>query len=57
MANYENQKLKWSEYHQSYGIFRAWRRHPKTQQVLWARNYGKKAWFIPLAELEAEQAS
>lgn len=53
----ENSKhIKWSEYHQAFGIFRPWRRHPKTQQILWAKNYGKKAWFIPLAELEAEQA-
>lgn len=50
----QNQKLIWSEYHQSYGIFRAWRKHPKSQQVLWARTYGKKAWFIPLTELESE---
>lgn len=51
----ENQKLKWSEYYQSYGIFRAWRKHPKTQQVLWAKNYGKKAWFIPIDELDKEE--
>lgn len=51
----KNIKLKWSEYHQCYGIFRAWRKHPKTQQILWARNYGKKAWFIPVSELELEK--
>lgn len=50
----ENRKLVWSEYHQSYGIFRAWRKHPKSQQILWAKNYKKKAWFIPVEELEAE---
>lgn len=50
-----NTKLKWSEYHQSFGIFRPWRKHPKSQQILWAKNYGRKAWFIPLAELESEQ--
>ncbi|GEC92458.1 hypothetical protein [Brevibacillus brevis] len=49
--------LKWSEYHQSYGIFRAWRKHPKSQQILWARAYGKKAWFIPIEELEKEEES
>jgi hypothetical protein len=46
--------MKWSEKHQSYGIFRPWRKHPKTGKILWARNYGKKAWFIPLRELEKE---
>lgn len=37
------------------GIFRPWRKHPKTGQILWAKNYGKKAWFIPLSEIEAEK--
>lgn len=36
------------------GIFRPWRKHPKTGQILWAKHYGKKAWFIPLEELEQE---
>lgn len=47
-------KTVWSEYHQCYGIFRTWRKHPKTNAILYARNYGKKAWFIPLSELESE---
>jgi|GEM_PF-1819338 len=50
-----NHKLIWSEHYQCYGIFRAWRKHPKTQQILWAKNYKKKAWFIPLSELQAEE--
>lgn len=29
-------------------IFRAWRHHPITNEVLWARDYGKKAWRIPI---------
>jgi hypothetical protein len=47
-------RVIWSEKYQAWGIFRAWRRHPKTQQKLWARNYGRKAWFIPLSELAFE---
>ncbi len=27
-------------------IFRPWRKCPKTGKVLWARNYGLKAWPI-----------
>lgn len=49
-----NQKLVWSERYQCFGVFRAWRRHPKTQQIMWARTYGKKAWFIPVDELDQE---
>lgn len=49
------QKLVWSEKHQSMGIFRAWRKDPRTQQILWAKTYGYKAWFIPVAELEQEK--
>lgn len=52
---FNGQKLKWSERHQAWGIFRPWRKHHKTQQILWARNYGFKAWFIPLCELEQEE--
>lgn len=51
----KNEKLKWSEYYQSFGVFRQSRKHPKTGQILYARDYGKKAWFIPVAELDAEQ--
>lgn len=25
-------------------IFRPWRRYPHTNQILWARDYGKRAW-------------
>jgi hypothetical protein len=31
-------------------IFRAWRRDPRTGDVLWARDYGLKAWPIPVDE-------
>jgi hypothetical protein len=31
-----------------YYIFRAWRRHPKTGEKMWARDYGLKAWRIPV---------
>jgi hypothetical protein len=31
-----------------YYIFRAWRRHPKTGEVMWARDYGFRAWRIPI---------
>lgn len=29
-------------------IYRAWRRDPKTGKVLWAKDYGLKAWRIPV---------
>jgi hypothetical protein len=29
-------------------IFRAWRRHPKTGEKLWAKDYGLRAWRIPI---------
>lgn len=32
----------------AYYIFRTWRRHPKTGEQLWARDYGLKAWRIPV---------
>lgn len=47
-----NHKVVWNERAGCFGIWRAWRKHPKSQQILWARNYGKKAWFIPVDELE-----
>jgi len=31
-----------------YYVFRTWRRHPKTGEVLWARDYGRRAWRIPI---------
>lgn len=35
-------------------IYRPWRRHPKTGEKLWAKNYGLKAWAIPVSELTQE---
>jgi len=29
-------------------VYRAWRRHPKTGEKLWARDYGLRAWRIPV---------
>jgi hypothetical protein len=29
-------------------IFRPWRRDPKTGAILWAKNYGLRAWAIPV---------
>lgn len=29
-------------------IFRPWRRDPKTGEKLWAKDYGLKAWPIPV---------
>lgn len=29
-------------------IFRAWFRHPKTGEKIWAKHYGYKAWRIPV---------
>jgi hypothetical protein len=46
------QKLVWNEKKQCWGIFRTWRRHPKTNEIMYAKDYGKKAWFIPLSELD-----
>lgn len=51
----ENLKLKWSEKYQCYGVFRPYRKDPRTQQILWAKNYGLRAWFIPVDELEDKE--
>lgn len=29
-------------------IFRAWRKDPKTGEILWAKKYGLRAWRIPV---------
>lgn len=55
MANENKSKVVWNDRLCCFGIWRAWRKHPETQQVLWAKNYGKRAWFIPLEELEKSQ--
>jgi len=34
-------------------IFRAWRRNPKTGEILWARKYGLRAWRIPVYKNKA----
>lgn len=52
MESKPNHKLVWNERTGSYGIWRTWRKHPKSQKIMWARNYGKRAWFIPVDELE-----
>mgnify|MGYP004476613977 CR=1 len=33
-------------------IFRAWRKDPRTGKILYARNYGLRAWPIPVSELK-----
>ena len=48
--------LVWNEREKCYGVWRSWRKHPKTQQILWAKNYRKKAWFIPIDELKNERS-
>jgi hypothetical protein len=35
-------------------IFRAWRRDPRTGDILWARDYGFRAWRIPLPDKPTE---
>ncbi len=30
-------------------IYRPWRRDPRTGAILWARNYGLRAWRIPVS--------
>lgn len=47
-------KLYYSEKYGCYGVFRPWRTNPKTQQKMWAKNYGLRAWFIPVDDLENE---
>jgi len=47
-------KLVYSEKFGCYGVFRAWRIDPRTQQKIYAKTYGKRAWFIPVNELEPE---
>lgn len=34
-------------------IFRAWRKHPKTGEILWAKKYGLRAWRIPVYKKKA----
>ncbi len=29
-------------------IFRPWRKDPRNGKILWARNYGLRAWKIPI---------
>jgi hypothetical protein len=31
-----------------YYIFRAWRKHRQSGEVLWAKDYGLRAWRIPI---------
>lgn len=38
--------------HKSNVVFRAWRKDPRTGKILYARNYGLKAWPIPIKDLE-----
>ena len=33
-------------------VYRPWRRNPKTGKVLWAKDYGLKAWRIPIKSKE-----
>lgn len=48
--------LVWNERKECYGICKLWQKHPKTKQILWAKNYRKKAWFIPIDELKNEES-
>lgn len=43
--------------HESEVIFRAWRKDPRTGKILYARNYGLRAWPIPISELKEETQS
>ena len=38
-------------------IFRAWKTHPKTGEKMYARDYGKRAWPIPISDLDAKRSS
>ncbi len=29
-------------------VYRAWRHHPQSGEVLWAKDYGLQAWRIPV---------
>jgi hypothetical protein len=31
-------------------VFRPWRRCPRTGEKLWAKNFGLKAWRIPVSD-------
>jgi hypothetical protein len=43
--------------HKSNVIFRSWRKDPRTGKILYARNYGLKAWAIPIKDLEDTEIS
>lgn len=34
-------------------IYRPYRRNPKTGAIMWARDYGRKAWKIPVLDKRA----
>ena len=38
-------------------VFRPWRRCPSTGRKIWARQYGFKAWRIPVQEDGSDHAS
>lgn len=45
------------EKHKSNVIFRAWRKDPRTGKILYARNYGLRAWPIPVDGLKDDNVS
>lgn len=47
-------KLVYNEKIGCYEVFRAWRIDPRTQQKIYAKTNGKRAWFIPVDELESD---
>jgi len=45
---HNGQELTWSLEHGAWGVFRPYRKDPKTGELQWAKLHGKKAWFIPV---------
>lgn len=47
-----SEKYAFSKKYNCYGVYRVWKTDPKTKQKIWAKTYGKKAFFIPVSEVE-----
>ncbi|WP_410513265.1 hypothetical protein PaeBR_02000 [Paenibacillus sp. BR2-3] len=42
------QELIWNAEFGAWGVFRPYRKNPKTGELEWAKMHGKKAFFIPV---------
>ncbi len=45
---HNGQELTWNQEYGAWGVFRPYRKNPKTGELEWAALHGKRAWFIPI---------